>query len=819
MPRIKTIHAPMTQGVTQQAAALRPPPGITTATNVDFSVLRGATKRGPTRYVAELESGSAPEYRFETWVRGDGGAYTAGVHETGIKVWDADTGSEYFLDDAVGDFDYLAGVSSPNDFVMRAAGDYLFVLNKRITVGTLATTSPSRATPGYGFFFVSRGNYDRDYVIRIKIGGIEYAYTCNTYQAVASPFAGPLGPVGTGSINSVKTEDIAEDLRLQINAATGAHGVVATRVGSVVKLSAASAITSLTASDGEGDTALIALLNGVELVSQLPTICEDGFRLRVTGEGKRTVDDYFVQFVSDESGTFGAGSWRETVAYDVETDLDPSTMPHALTRNVDTDGSVTGTPGEVFFRWQTVPWESRAVGDLESNPWPSFVGNAISGLFHWQDRLGFLSDVNVVMSETSEPFNFFRTTVRDLVDSDRIDVAQAGSTVSLFHSATPHEDTLLLLSRKAVFIGSFEGTLSPSSFFIREIGPTESDPDVAPVTAGRSLFFIQNRGPYSALRELVRSGDTFRFAQADATVQCPSFVPAEPDILVAAPGSDLLFIHSPEDAQSVYVHRFFWSGEQKLQSSWTRYAFSCPVVGLGVVGSDLRIVLDRGANGIHLESMSLNVDERDDGVEWLACIDSRFDDQRAGITAVYDGGSNATTISLPYALVSGEAVVVLTKDGGECSIVGQSGTGVSPAWVEVSGDKTSEDLWLGVQYAGSFVIDKPLLKESTETGRYGTSDPVAQVLSGAFQHADSGPYTVNVDFTDSRHFESTSGPNVGGPGVVVGSVVLLSGSHVFSVMGREDEVGIQVYSDSPIQFAIQGVSWTHRVSSRARGRF
>ena len=72
----------------------------------------------------------------------------------------------------------------------------------------------------------------------------------------------------------------------------------------------------------------------------------------------------------------GVGYWEETHSlFDskgepLATEFDPSTMPHRLIRS-----------GVNEFTLKPIEWEPRRVGDDESAPEPSFIGNKISDVF------------------------------------------------------------------------------------------------------------------------------------------------------------------------------------------------------------------------------------------------------------------------------------------------------------------------------------------------------------------------------------------------------------------------------------------------------
>ena len=74
-------------------------------------------------------------------------------------------------------------------------------------------------------------------------------------------------------------------------------------------------------------------------------------------------------------------------------------------------GTVNGVADSIYFILKTVPWEERTVGDDTINPFPSFANYdeteftdglfVINDIFFHNNRLGFISDENVILSSAA----------------------------------------------------------------------------------------------------------------------------------------------------------------------------------------------------------------------------------------------------------------------------------------------------------------------------------------------------------------------------------------------------------------------------------
>ena len=53
-----------------------------------------------------------------------------------------------------------------------------------------------------------------------------------------------------------------------------------------------------------------------------------------------------------------------------------------------------------------IEYTDRLVGDDDTNKVPTFIGNPINASFYYNNRLGFLSGPNVIMSQARDVYNF-----------------------------------------------------------------------------------------------------------------------------------------------------------------------------------------------------------------------------------------------------------------------------------------------------------------------------------------------------------------------------------------------------------------------------
>jgi hypothetical protein len=169
-------------------------------------------------------------------------------------------------------------------------------------------------------------------------------------------------------------------------------------------------------------------------------------------------------------------------------------MPHRLDRlQDDAEGTVTGVPDAIYFSFGPVDWEDRVVGDEDSNPDPSFVGEKIQAMFLDQNRLGFAFKANVCMSRTGDFFNPWKSSATRILDDDRLDFEVAVSrlandqALNIRHVLNFAEELLLIGDRAQLVLPHTEA-LTSATVRVNLATSLEVDPDCPPVSVNNSAF-------------------------------------------------------------------------------------------------------------------------------------------------------------------------------------------------------------------------------------------------------------------------------------------------------------------------------------------
>jgi hypothetical protein len=566
---ISTKIPNLINGVSQQAAPLRLPSQGEVQINGLSTITRGLTKRPPIVHVQKLantvQAANSFIHQFNIG-QTDAERYFLVIGGGAIKVFTA-SGVECgvgwsggMTNTAV--VNYITSETNPaTAFRAMTVGDTTIIVNRNRTV-TAASGSSSHPAAGHlALFTVRQGAYGRTY--RINLSGVERSHTT------------PDGSVAAHTA-LIDTSTIAEQLRVglaQLIGLTVGSGTISsvTRVGNMILVRGTGAFTAR-AEDGMGGAGMTVVKDKVNKFSDLPA-----------ARGFANITDFVVQV--DEAAEFngeywvklstdGLGTWKEAPAPGSPLGLAQATMPLRLVR----------TNTTTFFV-EFAPWTWRQAGSATNNPDPSFVNNKIEDLFYHKGRLGFISDESVILSDANDPWNFFRTTLTQLLDSDPIDIVVSNNEVSKLRNAVTFNKQLILFSENHQFEVEGGDILTPNSASLTLVSDYENDPNVRPISSGNSVFFPVNRGVYASLHEYVTTTDTNLNVATEITSHVPRYVPSNLKQIIASSALRTV-VAIPSELGRVYVYRYFDEQGSRLQSSWSEWNFGGSIRILGAAFVD-----------------------------------------------------------------------------------------------------------------------------------------------------------------------------------------------------------------------------------------
>lgn len=459
--------------------------------------------------------------------------------------------------------------------------------------------------------WVRRADYATNY--NVKING-----TVNNFK---TPEA-----TSTQARDGLRTEVIAAGLASSIN---GIAGITALPQGNVVHVTSASDF-QIEAFDSLGDTALVAFKRTVREESDLPgTNVPNGYKVKVRGEiGDATTSGYWLEFDRNDGGQ---GVWVETTGLDTHNKYDLTTMPLSLSRKQDVALISETNPLGIYFELHTTEWEPRAVGDELSAPFPYFMSEhdvttgkvkaerTITAMCVFQNRLIMAAGDTLCISEVDQFFNMFPTTVATTVDSDPMETTLDTNDVLDVKHITPGAGSLVLWTARKQYVIQKDQVFAADRVSSRMVAAEDADLTIEPLAVGNRVFFISKRGKYHALKELYVEEGSETFAVLDVSAHIPEYIEGDVVKLVGNTANNAIFVQTTgtdTTVDTIYVYNYFDEGNERLQSSWSKWVFDGNVVDVSVDSTNLSFLIERDvveagvpSQKTFLESIELSFDE------------------------------------------------------------------------------------------------------------------------------------------------------------------------------------------------------------------
>jgi hypothetical protein len=617
-------------GVSQQTDDQKRPGQVRELINGYPDPTFGLIKRPGTKFVAELKDSTGAVItpatisgaKFFTIYRDNQEKYLVALitgqtnsANNSVKVWKLTDGSPVTVNYGTNAKLYLTNTKV--DYQALTVNDYTFITNTKKTVTALAAPSFT---------------YGKSATIRVL--NVEYSaqYKVTVNGQVASTITKNSDTPGSTPERILNYEDILDALKTAIDGKS-ISGLTVTKVGSALELSCTSPFT-IDVIGGRGGDALSVFQDTVDNISRLPQKSVNGRIVKIANTNANQ-DDYYVKYVADSAGN---GYWEETIAPFVSPGLDTATMPHQLVREAN------GT-----FTFKQSEWEPRLVGDLTSNPDPSFVGETITQVFFYNNRFGMLSSDNIVLSQSGDFFNFFSQSGLTSIASDPVDISCSSVRPAVLTAVVPVAQGLVLFSRSQQFLVTADtGILTPQTTSIKSISNYEMDTSNMPVDMGTTISFISKISSYTRVFEMETRGQEYSPVVVDISRGVPEWIPSTIDQVVSSPQNSLLSLGS-SSSNTLYLFRFYFNGESREIQSWFKWQLPGIVLHHSVF-EDIMWSVTQQANAIVLQRIDLiqspdsSTIQSKEGVN----VDPRLDLWTLNPTRSYNSTTKISKVYLPY---------------------------------------------------------------------------------------------------------------------------------------------------------------------------
>ena len=577
-------------------------------------------------------------------------------------------------------------------------------------------------------------------------------------------------------------------------------------------------------------------------VGQLPPACKHGFTVEVSNTENTESDNYFLKFVADAgAGNSGVGRWEECACpNDLRPSdesqilgLNPATMPHGLKNN--RNGTFTfgkldkGYSGNDIMGGDDYYWKDRDVGDLESNPIPTFDGKGISQVYFHRNRLGFVAGEQIVLSRPGDYFNFFNVSAITTSDDNPIDITVSDVKPAYINHILPAQAGIMMFSDNGQFLLYTENDIfSPKTARLKKISSYECDPSIDPVDMGTSTMWASTVGAYTRTFEAVIVDANAPPKIIEQTRVVPEFIPK--DITLAANSSALgMVTYGKKGDSNLYHYKYFDSGERRDQSAWFSWTLTGTLQHALYTAGDFFAITKQGSDFIlsrheYVTASDANrsytlgtgtVGSTLSTARWFeACLDNM-----QVFTSGWSYADPLSSLTLSYSPTDWTKIYLVVLSGDEAGAVIKADSSSSGTTAKFNIDLTSGSPKVAVGYRYDTLIELPTYYSAFEPGKYDL-DADLRISGINFEMGVSGPmeFELSSKYGDVDTYTQYESGMLIGTGQFSEPPAVLNKSVRVPIQRKNDKYTLKVKIPDPFTTSLISASWDGRYNTRRHVR-
>ena len=334
----------------------------------------------------------------------------------------------------------------------------------------------------------------------------------------------------------------------------------------------------------------------VQAFANLPTASGGGAIYKVQG---KDTDGFGSYFVKDTASNL----WVEHVDPTGANAFDESSMPHQVVRSA--DGAT--------YTYSAATWDDRKAGNSTLNPDPGFIGSNVTDIIFYRNRLAFLSDETVYLSQAKDVFNLFAEKATDVLDSDPVERGATTEQVNILQFGKVFRKLLFLTSANAQFeLESGEGrALSPTTADLNQATTYRASRIAKPASLGDVMYFASDIENSAVVYEYYFQDRSFSNTATDVTRHVRTYLPTDIIEMHGDAAAQALFVLSSGEQNALYVYNTFFDDNEKLQSAWSKYTFGATesaalIHGYYIFSGRVHLIIERADGRIYLEILPID---------------------------------------------------------------------------------------------------------------------------------------------------------------------------------------------------------------------
>ena len=798
-------------GVSQQADEKMALGQVKDALNCYPDVTLGMIKRPGGKFLGKLANLPAESAYLSAWFsifRDNQEKYIATVLTAAgvINVWNLLTGLSATITYPAGKQAAIQSYLTATDYrsiKTLTINDFTYIVNSEKTV--TAKAAPTWNAKRQATLVVSLVDHATTY--SVSINGSTFTYTTPS----------------SGSGNLVISTVMAG-----ISAAITSGFTTKTIIDNTIYLtfSADTNVSCFAGPDGKG---FRTFQDSVDTFARLPEQGKHGQIVKIANTAADK-DDFYLKFVADD-GVSGKGYWEETIAPNVSTGLNEATMPVALIRTSLSPLTFTATflDGSVTVNSLPLAWEPRLVGDNDSNSHPSFVGSTIQDVFLFNNRLGFLTEDNVSMSQAGDYYNFYHKTATTQTAADPIDLSCASIKPATVRSVTPITQGLLLFSDSQQFLMEAEnGAWTPASCTIRTIANYECDRYLKPIDLGSTVLYTSRNQSWTRAFEIFTRGQRESPTVTESSKIVPEWIPSTITDTVGS-SQNGLWAATSRTSRYLYMFRFYEQGDERAMSSWVKWYLPSNIIHTAIQ-SDVLYVLTSGTEGYTITQHKLVLSPSTGGLvntlgntvdphldSWCEVTDATMVSPTPPTAPSYSNTTSVTKVYLPTYFNTTKVirfVVGLLKVGGSGTQSGYTNiatlaTDGGGTYFNIPGDVSGNYIYVGYEYN----MELTLPRYYYSMGQQGVDFTAVTTTSRmAFYTGLGGEIYFNIKDRSRAEWSSIGGARLADFYPADTSPFRDSFVYKVPIYQRPDNYTMKVTSNTPFPVSLVAMQWEGQYS-------
>jgi hypothetical protein len=292
----------------------------------------------------------------------------------------------------------------------------------------------------------------------------------------------------------------------------------------------------------------------------------------------------------------------------------------------------------------------------------------------------------------------------------------------------------------------------------------------------------------------------------------PRYIPGKVDDLQCSSNEDILLVRSASEKDAMWVYKYFWDGNEKVQSSWYRWKLAGDILSASFFDAEVYSVMGYKDGSYALETFSFEPQHKDEGEDFEFCLDRKIDETSLTL-GEYDSITRTTSVTVPF---TDEDLIFITRSGGDLKagsiipVVSKEGSTYTLK-AKVT-DKTK--MFIGVPFASEYTFTTLAIRNENNTA---ITTGRLQVRSISLNLSRSGYVDVEVSPKNGpTSVFSFTGKRLGEDSSVIGDIPIYTGQIKAAVLSKNDRATIKIKSDSPLPFAVVNADWEGFYTTRSQ---